>query len=605
MKDDMVKDYLKMLRFIKPFKGTLGLAAVCMLFSTLFEGVSIGMIVPISDRIFTDKKIIIPGKVPVFVGHIVDKLNNIDSLLLLKYVVVLMVVLYFLKGLVFYCQSLLMNVLGQSVVRDVRNKLYAKFQELSMDFYSKKRVGELISRITSDVGLITQALSYSLTDLIYESMRTVFLAVVAFSLAFKISWGLALFAFIIFPAIMVPVAQIGKRVKKFTNVTQERVADLNSHLAETIQGAYIVKAFCREDYELNRFKKINYEFYKFTIKTIKRTIVLPSLTEFIGVVGAAIILWMVGQRVIAGDISFGVFGLFLASLLSIMRPVKKLANVYTSNQQAMVASRRIYSVLDEEPNIKDSAEVCEFKDFKEGVEFSGVTFAYTPGETVLENISFGVKKDEVVALVGHSGAGKSTLVGLLPRLYDPQQGQIYIDGKNIREYSLRSLRENIAIVSQEMVLFNATVRDNISYGRPGASDNQIIEAAQQAHAWDFIEKLPQGLSTVIGDRGLRLSGGERQRLSIARAILKDSPILILDEATSNLDAKSEQLIKDALNILMRDKTTFVIAHRLSTVQKATKIIVLDHGRIAETGTHSELLTHGGLYKKLHDLQFSV
>ena len=599
------KDYLKLLRFVKPFRGIFVIASICMMVSTVFEGISIGMIMPVCDRIFTNKKIIIPGKVPDFIRHLVDTLNAIAPDKLLEYVIVFMLVLFFLKGIVVYYQNYFMNMLGQCVVRDVRNKLYAKFQELSMDFYATKRVGELISRITNDVGLLNQALSSSLTDMFYQSMRVVLLAAVAFSLAFKISWQLPIFAFIIFPALMFPVIAIGKRVKKFTKVTQERVADLNSHLAETISGAYIVKAFCREDYEMERFKKINYDYYKFTMKSIKRTIVLPPLIEFIGVAGVAVILWLVGRQVINGTISFGVFGVFLASLLSMMAPIKKLSNVYTSNQQALVASQRIYSVLDEVPKIRDAANAKMLGKFNGSIVFENIWFAYEGNDYVLQDVSLTARCGEVIALVGHSGAGKSTMVSLLARMYDPQLGVIKIDGRDIKDYTVNSLRQSIAMVSQELVLFNATVRDNIAYGKPGATEEEIITAAKQANAWEFIQNLPDGLGALIGDRGLRLSGGERQRLSIARAILKNSPILILDEATSNLDSKTEQLIKDALYKLLEGKTAFVIAHRLSTVQKASRIVAMEHGKIVEIGTHQELLARGGLYKKLHDLQFNA
>jgi subfamily B ATP-binding cassette protein MsbA len=598
-------EYTKLLRFVKPFRGILWIAAGCMAVSTLFEGVSIGMIIPICDRIFNNKQIIIPGKLPAFIANIVAVLNATSPMQLLKYLIFFMLVLFLVKEIVFYYQNYFMNMLGQSVVRDVRNKLYAKFQDLSMDFYASKRVGELISRITNDVGLITQALSSSLTDMVYQSMRAVFFAVVAFFLAFNISWKLSIFAFIIFPAIMVPVTSIGKRVKKYTKVTQERAADLNSHLAETISGAYIVKAFCREEYEIERFRKINQEYYKFTMKSVKRTIVLPPLIEYVGVAGVAIILWMVGKEVINGHVSFGVFAVFLASLLSLMAPIKRLSNVYTSNLQALVASQRIYSILDEEPKVKDNPDAVELKAFDGGVSFENVSFAYDGKEYVLREINLSIKRGELVALVGHSGAGKSTLVSLIPRLYDPSMGTVRIDGRDIKEYMVHSLREKIAIVSQEMVLFNATVRDNIAYGKTGASDEEVIAAAKKAHAWEFIERLPDGLGTLIGDRGSKLSGGERQRLSIARAILKDSPILILDEATSNLDAKSEQLIKEALSILLKGKTAFVIAHRLSTIQQATRIVAMEKGRIVEVGTHAELLSLGGLYKKLHALQFNA
>jgi len=318
---------------------------------------------------------------------------------------------------------------------------------------------------------------------------------------------------------------------------------------------------------------------------------------------AAVILTVVGRQVILGKLSFGVFGVFIACLMSMLKPIKKLSNVHAINQQAFAAADRIYDVLEEEVKVKEQPGAQNIKEFKDKVVFEGVSFSYDGEEVVLKNVDLEARKGEVIALVGHSGAGKSTLVSLLPRLYDPQKGRILIDGMDLRRFKLNSLREQIAVVSQEMVLFNATVRDNIAYGKEKATEEEIMAAAKQAYAYDFIKNLPHGLDTIIGDRGFRLSGGERQRIAIARAILKDAPILILDEATSQLDSQSEQLIKEAFYNLMQGKTVFVIAHRLSTVQRADKIIVLEAGRIIELGTHSSLLRDNAVYKNLYELQF--
>ncbi|UCC95606.1 MAG: ATP-binding cassette domain-containing protein [Candidatus Omnitrophota bacterium] len=603
---DYFKEYFKLLKFVIPFKGMLFLAALCMGASTVFEGATLGMIVPVSDRILTNKKIILPGNLPQFLTSFIEKLNALEPMRLLNFMVIFMISLFLLRGIFMFLQSYLMNAVGQSVVREVRNRLYAKFQELSLEFYAKKRAGELMSRITNDVAVITNALSYALTDLMYQSMLIAFFAFIAFSLAFRISWVLPLIAFVIFPSIMIPVVRLGKRIKGFTVEIQKRMADLNSLLAETIQGAYIVKVFCRENYELKRFKDINYHYYKFTLKNVKRILAISPLTEFIGALGAILILRIVGGEVIAERVSFGIFGFFLASLLSMIRPLKKLSNVHAINQQALAASGRVYDILEEEPKVKEKAGACTIKEIKKGVQFEGIWFKYHKDEDfVLKDINLEVKKGEVIAFVGHSGAGKSTLVSLLPRLYDPQKGKILIDGIDIRECKLASLRSLISVVSQEMVLFNATVGGNIAYGREGASEPDIVEAAKKAHALEFIHNLPKALNTVVGDRGFRLSGGEKQRIAIARAILKDSPLLILDEATSQLDSASEQLIKDALYSLMEGKTVFVIAHRLSTVQKANRIVVIEKGQIVEQGTHSFLISKGSLYKKLYELQFNV
>lgn len=601
-----LKDYLRLLKFVKPYKAILLLAIVCMGISTIFEGISLGMIVPLSDRVLTDKKIIIPGNLPSFLSSLVDKFNSIDPLLLFRLMIIFIPILFLAKEILIFLQDYSMNIIGQGVVQNVRNKLYTKFQELSVDFYSKKRSGELMSRITNDVGAITNAISYALKDFIFEFMKLVFFAFCAFFLGFKISWKLPIVVFIIFPTILFPVSKIGKRIKKFTTEMQKKMADLNSLMAETIQGVNIVKSFCREDYELKRFKNINHQYYKFNLKTIKRSLILSPLTEIVGVLGAIFILWLIGKEVISGRISFGVFGMFLAFVMSTIKPLKKLSNVHAINQQALAASERIYDILDSEPTVKNIAGAKEITDFKDSIKFKEVWFEYNPEDGyVLKNINLEVKKGEVVALVGHSGAGKSTLMNLLPRFYDPTKGAIFIDEIDLLNIQLKSLRSMISIVSQDIILFNSTIEDNIAYGKSDATKEDIIEASKKAYAYEFIVNLPQGFQTIIGDRGIRLSGGEKQRIAIARAILKDSPILILDEATSQLDSASEQLVKEALYLLMEGKTVLVIAHRLSTIQKASKIAVLNEGEIIGIGTHSNLLRINSLYKELHDLQFNV
>ncbi|UCD15353.1 MAG: ABC transporter ATP-binding protein [Candidatus Omnitrophota bacterium] len=597
------REYFKLIKFASSCKGFLILAALCMGVSTIFDGVSLGMIIPLSDRVMTNKEIVIPANLPPFLASIIAKLNSLEPLVLLKMMAIFMITLFFFKGVFIFLQNYLMNIVGQSVVREVKNRLYAKFHRLSLEFYARKRTGELISRITNDVGFITQAISYALADFIYNSMQAFLFTVIALSIAFTISWQLPILVFVIFPLISFPVLRIGKRVKKLSTEIQDRMADLNSLLAETIQGAYIVKVFCREKYEEERFRGINYQYYKYMLKSIKRTLMLSPFTEFIGALGAVIILLIVGKEVILGKISFGVFGLFLGSLMSMIKPIKKLSNVHAINQQAIAASNRIYSILDEEVKIKSKNNAVKIEDFKETVRFEAVRFGYTQEEQVLKDINLQIKKGETIALVGPSGAGKSTLVSLLPRLYDPQAGTVSIDGMNLKDLRVSYLRNLIAVVSQEMVLFNATVRDNIAYGKDGATEDEIIDAAKKAYAYRFIKNLPQGFSTIIGDRGFRLSGGERQRVALARAILKEAPILILDEATSQLDSESEQLIKEAFYHLMDEKTVIAIAHRLSTVQKADRIVVIENGKIVGIGSHSELLESTPLYKKLYEMQF--
>ena len=599
---NFIRDYLRLLKFVKPHIGILAAASLCMMVSTIFGGVSLGMIVPLSDRVLTNKKIIIPHNVPDFVSSIINKLNSMEPMHVLKAMAIVLILAFLLKGVALFFQNYLMSIVGQRCIKDVRNVLYRKMHDLSLDFYSRKRTGELISRITNDVGMITNAISYGLTDLIYQSMQIVLFTF----LVFYIYWKMALISFVIFPLIIFPVIKLGKRIKKFSIQTQKSMADLNSQLAETIQGAYIVKVFCREDYEHKRFMKINQQYYKFILKSIKRIIILPPFTEFVGVLGAVAILIFAGRDVIEGRLSFGVFGLFMGALMSMIRPFKKLSAVYSINQQALGASGRIYEILEEPVKVKEKDNAIVHKEFDSCIAFDGVWFKYSDNEDfVLKDINLKVNKNDILAIVGHSGAGKSTLVSLIPRLYDPQRGRVTIDGIDLRDLTLHSLRSLISVVSQEMIIFNCTVRDNIAYGREGASFDDIVEASKRAFAYDFIQNLPKGFDTLVGDRGFRLSGGEKQRIAIARAFLKNSSILILDEATSNLDSESEKLIQKALYELIRGKTVFVIAHRLSTVQNATKIVVMDKGRIVEEGVHSELIKNSVVYKRLYQLQFNV
>jgi subfamily B ATP-binding cassette protein MsbA len=603
---EYLKEYFKLLKFAKGQKFWLFLAIVCMGITTLFEGISLGLIIPVSDRVLTNKKIVIPGELPDFLSNVIDKLNSIEPVLFLKIIVIFIPLIFLIKGIFTFLQNYFMNIVGQQVIYEVRNRLFDKFHQLSMNFYARKRMGELMSRITNDVGTITNAISYALKDLLFESMKVTVFAILAFYIGFKISWKLPLVSFVLFPLIMFPVVRLGKRIKKFTKTMQEKMADLNSLMADTIGGMYIVKAFSRQNHEMRRFRNINYGYYKFTLKAIKREITISPLTEFTATIGVVFVLWVVGNEVISGRVSFGIFGAFMAYLMSMVRPFKKLSNVYAINQRALAASARIYEILEETPQIEEKKDAEGIKGIRNSIEFKNIWFRYsTDDENVLKNINLKVKKGDVVALVGPSGAGKTTLVNLLPRFYDPDTGVVKIDQKDIKDFKIEPLRRLISIVSQQTVLFHSSVGENIAYGKEGATKAEIAEAAKKAHAYEFIEKFPYKFDTIVGDRGVKLSGGQKQRISIARAVLKNAPILILDEATSQLDSVSEKFIKEALAVLMKGKTTFVIAHRLSTVEEADLIVVLDNGEIIETGTHKSLIASDTAYKKLYQLQFNI
>ena len=542
-------------------------------------------------------QIVLPVKLPQFLNAFIDTLNNIPPLMLLNYMVIGVVILFVLKGLFGFLQSYFMTDISFLVMRDIRSKLYAKFQTLSLDYFTHRRGGELMSRITNDVKLVENAVSYGSTDLVYQSLQVVIFAVVIFFIYFK----MALLSILFLPLISLPIIKVGKMLRKLSKKSQEKMADTNSLLYETIMGARVVKAFNMEDYEISKFNRVNTDYYKISMKTIKRTLLLNPSTEFLGCVAGVLVFFWGGKEVIAGKLSFGVFGLFLGSLLSLIRPFKKLSQVNALNQQAMAASERIHEVLETVPSVKDYPQAAALTDFKKGIQFKNIHFRYADNE-ILKGINIQVEYGQMVAIVGPSGSGKSTLVDLIPRFYDPQEGVILIDGVDIKDFRLKSLRNQIGIVNQETILFNDTIKANIAYGKPDASLEEIIAAARKASAHDFIQHCPDGYNTIIGDRGVKISGGERQRIAIARALLKNPPILILDEATSQLDSASERLVQAALDSLVEGRTVVTIAHRLSTVRNANRIVVLDKGQITEEGTHAQLLEKDGLYKRLYQAQ---
>jgi subfamily B ATP-binding cassette protein MsbA len=508
---------------------------------------------------------------------------------------------YLVKGIGAYFSTYLMTDVGQRVVRDIRNQLFRHTLDQSAGFFSRRSTGQLISRITNDVNQIQQAVSETLGDLLREGLSLLGFG----ALLFLLDWHLALVAILLGPLAIHPLVRFGKRIRSTTRRSQEQLEHLTHVTAEAFAGHRIVKAFGAEGHEEQRFRTAAHEVYRTNLRVTRTLAILPSLMELLGGIAVVLLIWYGSRQIKDEQLTVGGFTTFVVAAFMMYTPIKKLSRVNANLQQAMAASERIFQVLDTHSEVRERSDAAPMRPLRHAIEFQNVAFAYDdrPSKFILRDVSFSVEAGEMIALVGLSGAGKTTLVNLLPRFYDVTGGVIRIDGVDLRDVTLKSLRSQIGIVTQETVLFDETVASNIAYGSPGMSMDDIEAAARAAHAHEFIAALPKKYDTRIGERGQMLSGGQRQRLAIARALLKNSPILILDEATSSLDAQSELLVQEALQNLMRNRTSFVIAHRLSTVRRADKIIVLEKGRIVEIGRHDDLLANpGGTYAKLYSLQ---
>ncbi|HTL69713.1 MAG TPA: ABC transporter ATP-binding protein, partial [Candidatus Eisenbacteria bacterium] len=532
--------------------------------------------------------------------------NALSRWELLNWLIVWTVGLAFFRAIFEYLQSYTMNDVSQRVIRDLRNQIYAKLVTLPLSFFGRSQTGALVSRITYDTVVIRDAISEGMTDFFFQPVQIVIYTVLLLGVRqmFGIPWSLVLIIFVLLPLIVYPVLRVGRRLKKISRNAQEQFADINSTLFESISGIRIVQGFGMEKYETDRFRRQNEALYRTMMLSIGRMILVSPLTEFIGYICLGVVLWIGGKEVISTQMSPGAFIAFLAAFFSLLRPFKRLSRVHGILQHAQAAAERIFEILDTPQEVAEKEGARPLATIREEIRFEGVSFGYGEKE-VLKNIDFRVKNGEIIAIVGPSGVGKTTLLNLLPRFYDVTKGTVRIDGTDVRDVTLESLRSQIGIVTQETVLFNDTIAANIAYGRSRTPQEDIEKAARIANAHDFISRLPLNYQTRVGDRGFRLSGGERQRLSIARAVLKNPPILILDEATSALDSESEILVQEAVHNLMKGRTVLVIAHRLSTIKDAHKIVVLNDSGVAEMGTHEELIARDGLYKRLYDLQFRI
>ena len=520
------------------------------------------------------------------------------NMVMLKWIPVAVIAIYMLKGLCNYVQIVLMSFIGQRVVADVRNRLYWAIQMQSMSFFTKHPTGILMSRITNDVNSMQGTVSEAVTSLLKDSFTLVCLVFVIFYR----DWQLALVAMVIFPLTIYPIATFGRKMRSVATRTQVTMGTLTTLLQETISGARIVKAFGREDYECSRFSRENENLLRLTLKAVSISAISSPFMEFLGGVGIAAIVFYGGYQVIQGVSTPGTFFSFLTALLMLYEPIKRLTNVNNTIQQGIAGAQRVFSIIDTVPEIQNKTGAVPLPAIEKAIEIQNVTFRYED-VPVLSRIHLTVRAGEAVAFVGMSGGGKTTLVNLIPRFYDVSEGRILIDGLDVRDVTIESLRAQIGIVTQQTILFNDTVRNNIVYGDTTKTEADVVRAARAANAHNFIMNLPRGYDTVIGEQGTKLSGGERQRISIARALLKDAPILILDEATSSLDTEAEIEVQEALENLMRGRTTLVIAHRLSTIRNADRIVVLVNGEIVEEGTHEALLDKKGEYYRLYQMQF--
>lgn len=534
---------------------------------------------------------------PFLVQYVMDDIFTRKDQNALFYLPFVIIGVFAFRGLMNFGQSYLTDYIGLRIINDVRNALNRHMQRLSLSFFQRHPTGTLISRVTNDVALMRSALTDSVASLMRDTTSLMALLTVAFIK----DWVLATIAFVVFPASILPITRLTKKIKRFTKRGQVTSGNLINFLQESIQGNRIVKAFGMENYEAEKFYGENQRLLRQSLRVSRmRSVVNPAM-ELLASFGIGGVVWYGGFSVIGGGRTQGEFMAFMAAMFLMYQPFKHLTRTYTTIQQGIVGADRVFEILDEEPAIRDRPNARPAPGFARMIEFYDVSFGYGR-KLVLSNISLKIGVGEMVALVGMSGVGKSTLADLIPRFYDVTSGKISIDGMDIREATLQSLRSQIGIVSQHTFLFNDTVKNNIAYGDPSRGMDHIVAAARAAHAHDFIMAMPQGYDTVVGEMGMKLSGGQRQRLAIARALLKDAPILILDEATSSLDTDSERLVQEALENLIVRRTTLVIAHRLSTIRKATRIVVLVDGSIVEEGSHEELLARPSEYNRLYTLQ---
>lgn len=582
-----------------------------MLLFVLFSLFSIGLIMPFIDLLFNQTSINFVPKDNISIINLREYLSyklaelvsQYSKTELITYLCALMIIIFFLKNLFSYLQTFFMSMVEQGIIRDIRLELYTHYHKLSLGFFTEEKKGVLISRIINDVQIIKD----SMIAVINSIFRDPFLIIIFSIVLMLFNWKLTLLIFLLLPITGFVLAKVGNSLKRKSIRSQEQIADNTSILDETFGAMRIVKAFGMEKYEIKRFREGERNYFALLTSLARRRALAGPITELIGIMTITVILYFIGSQIVTGnsDMTPGAFFVYLGIFFQMMPSLKLFGQVFNSIQEGIAASGRVFEILDTQPKIYDLPDAVELRSFEKNIEFRHVDFRYEKGEMVLKDINLEIKKGEILAIVGPSGAGKSSLVDLIPRFYDVENGSLLIDEIDIKKIKTSSLRGLMGIVTQETILFNDTIKNNIAYGMKEIDFNKIVEASKAANAHIFIQNLEMEYETIIGDRGVKLSGGERQRLSIARALLKNPPILILDEATSSLDTQSEVLVQQAIERLMKGRTSIVIAHRLSTIQNANNIIVLNKGEIVERGNNEELLKSDGLYKKLYNMQFKL
>jgi len=572
-----METFKRLLKLAKPHLKRFVIALLCMLVVGATTAALAYLVKPALDEIFLKKNVRMLVWIPVSI-----------------------IALYLLKGSASYFQTRIMQYIGLRIIADLRNELYRKIQMQSLSFFNRYPTGVLMSRITNDVGAIQGAVSEAVTSLFKDSFTLIGLIFVIFYR----DWKLALLGMLIFPLVVYPIATFGRKMRNIARSSQITMGSLNTLLHETISGTRIVKAFGMEEYENRRFRQENERLFNLQIKAVSVSALSSPFMEFLGGLGIAAIVLYGGYQVISGVTTPGNLFSFLTALIMLYEPIKRLTNVNNTIQQGIAGAQRVFEIIDQEPEIKNKPGAVELPPISQGIKMENVSFAYEK-QPVLKDINLCIQAGEIVAFVGASGGGKTTLANLIPRFYDVTKGRILIDGYDIRDVTVESLRAQIGMVTQQTILFNDTVRNNIAYGDIKRTEEEVIAAAKAANAHDFIMQLPKGYDTIIGEQGTKLSGGERQRISIARALIKNPPLLILDEATSSLDTEAEAEVQNALEKLMEGRTTILIAHRLSTVRNADRIVVISEGRIVEEGTHETLLEKRGEYYRLYLLQFAA